>query len=153
MSYADFEDVKRILKTNLIQYPDDITDEIEFSEAVVDSHLAGNFALRFDDTNNYAAVPVQIKWITALLVGWRLFDPLTILEGQTGTSAGERWKKEAGDWLKCLATGACRLTLADGTLIEATESSLPRSYPSGTRDKAPSDDNDPMFTRDQAHSW
>lgn len=153
MAYADFDDVKKVLKINLIQYPDDISDEVEFAEAMVDSHLAGNFALRFDDVANYASVPVQIKWITALLVGWRLFDPATALEGQTRSSAGERWKKAAEDWLECLATGACRLTLADGTIVDATESSLPRSYPSGTRDKALSDDNDPWFTRAQAGQW
>lgn len=153
MPYATFDDVKKILKTSYIQYPDDIGDEIEFAEAMVDSHLAGHLALRFDDTAKYATVPIQIKWITALLVGWRLFDTVTILEGQVDQTAGTKWKKEAEDWLDCLVSGDCRLTLEDGTLIDATTSSLPRSYPAGTRDKASSDDNEPYFTRAQAGQW
>lgn len=152
MAYATYEDIKNILKNNFIQYPDDITEELEYAEAEIHSALAGHYPLRFDDTALYAAVPVQIKWITALLVGWRLFDSVTVLEGQTDAIAGKRWHKDATYWLKRLGSGDSRLTTEDGTLIES-ESSLPRSYPAGTRDKAPSIDNEPWFTRAQAGNW
>ena len=153
MAYADFEDVKKILKARFLQYPDDISNEIEFAEAKVNTMLAGHYTLRFDDLAAYTSVPIEIKWITSLLVGWRLEDQATVLEGQTSSTAGKRWKREAEDWLKCLAEGECRLTLEDGTLIDLPSSSLPRSYPDGVRSKAPSEDNDPFFTRDQAHVW
>jgi hypothetical protein len=152
VAYATFEEVKKILKTSYLQYPDDITDEIEFAEATVHSHLAGHFDLRFDDVAKYASVPIQIKWITSLLVGWRLIDPVVTLEGGTDKAPGKGWYDEAVAWLKCLASGDCRLTLEDGTLID-TESSLPRSYPAGTRDKADSENNEPWFTRAQAGQW
>lgn len=152
MAYVTFDDVKKILKTNYLQYPDDITDEIEFAEAQVHSYLSGYFELRFDDTNLYTEVPVQIKWITALLVGCRLFDQVTVLEGQTDAISGKRWCKEATNWLKCLVSGDCTLTLEDGTPIN-NDTSIPRAYPDGVRDKAPAEDNDPMFTRAQAHEW
>ena len=152
MAYATFDEVKKILKTNFMQYPDDITYELEYAEAEVHSYLSGHYPLRFDDATKYSEVPVQIKWITSLLVGWRLFDTVTVLEGQTDAIAGKRWHKDGINWLKALASGSARLTMEDGTLIES-ESSLPRSYPSGTRDKASSENNDPWFTRAQAGQW
>ena len=153
MPYVTFEEVKELLTTDLVQYPDDIGNHIEYAEAKIDSSLLGSFDLRFDDVLFYASVPVQIKWIAALLVGWRLWDSATVLEGQQDSTAGTRWKREAEGWLKCLVKGDCGLTLDDGTLIGVSESMVPRAYPVGIRDKAPDEDNIPYFTREQAHNW
>jgi hypothetical protein len=153
LAYVTYDEVKVILANDLIQYPDQIDNHIEYAEAKIDSRLLGSFDLRFDDVSLYDSVPVQIKWIAALLVGWRLWDQATPLEGQQDSTAGTRWKREAEDWLKCLVKGDCGLTLDDGTLIGTSDSMLPRAYPTGTRDKAPSAANVPWFTRAQAHEW
>ena len=153
MPYVSYDEVKELLKTDLLQYPDNIDNHIEYAEAKIDSKLLGSFGLRFDDTGLYASVPVQIKWIAALLCGWRLWDSATVLEGQQDSTAGTRWKREAEDWLKCLVKGDCGLTLDDGTLIGVSHSMIPRAYPTGIRDKAPDEDNVPYFTRADAHNW
>ena len=153
MPYVTFDEVKELLDTSLIQYPDNIDNYVEYAEAKIDSRLLGSFDLRFDDTALYASVPVQIKWIAALYVGYRIWDSMTVLEGQQDSTAGTRWRREADDWLKCLVKGDCGLTLDDGTLIGTSDSMIPRAYPVGIRDKAPDEDNIPFFTRAQAHEW
>ncbi len=153
MAYVTFDEVKELLDTGVLQYPDNIDNYIEYAEAKIDSTLLGSFDIRFDDVTLYASVPVQIKWIAALLCGWRLWDQATVLEGQQDSTAGTRWKREAEGWLKCLVKGDCGLTLDDGTLIGVSESMVPRAYPAGIRDKAPDEDNVPYFTRADAHNW
>lgn len=153
MAYVTIKEVTEILDNDLIQYPDDIDNQIEYAETKIDSRLMGAFDLKFDDVALYASVPVQIKWIAALLVGFRIWDAKTPLEGQQDSTAGTRWKREAEDWLKCLLKGDCGLTLDDGTLIGVSASMIPRAYPEGIRDKAPSAENIPWFTRAQAHEW
>ena len=148
MAYAVIGDVQKILKTGFFTYPNDIDDEVEWAEARIDSKLAGVYALKFDDTGEYASVPVEINWITALLVAYRLWDGQTVLEGQRDDTAADKWHEEAMDWLTCIKAGDCRLSLADGTLIDLPTTTLVmRSYPDGVRTKADSADNDPKFTR------
>ena len=153
MAYATISDIQKILGTESANYPDDILDQLDFAEGIIDSALAGSYALRFDDTDNYTSVPVQIKWVAALLVAWRLWDKATVLEGQADDTAAAKWKEEAHEWLKKIKNGMMRLTLSDGTLVENSSSALPRSFPDGVRDKAKPEDNKPMFTRAQAGKW
>lgn len=153
MPYADITDVQNVLKDKLYSYPSDIDAEIEYSESRINSALAGHYPLRFDDTGNYASVPVEIKWITSLLTAWRLWDQVTILEGQIDDTAAQRWHDEAMMWLDSLREGDSRLTLVDGTLVTKPSTQSPRFYPGGVKDKADEEDNVPYSTRDQAHSW
>lgn len=149
MAYAVIADVQNVLKDKLYRYPDEIDSEIEYAESRINSALAGHYDLKFDDPANYATVPVEIKWITSLLTAWRLWDQVTILEGQKDDTAAQRWHDEAMEWLDCLKAGACRLTLDDGTLISLPSTQSPRFYPGGVKDKADGDDNVPYFTRAQ----
>lgn len=153
MAYATADDVKKVLGSNSANYPSDIEDQQEFSEGIVDGALAGVYDLRFDDATKYASVPVQIKWIAALLVAWRLWDKATVLEGQADDTAAAKWRSEAYEMLEKLRMGEMRLTLEDGTVVGSPDNALPRSYPEGVRDKADSADNNPLFTRDQAGKW
>lgn len=153
MTYATADDVKKVLGSDKTKYPSDLSDQHEYAEGIIDGVLAGVYALRFDDTDNYATVPVQIKWVAAQLVAWALWDKATILEGQTDDTAASRWRTMALETLEMLRLGDMRLTLEDGTLVGTSENALPRSYPDGVRDKASSDDNDPLFTRAQAGKW
>ncbi len=152
MAYVVLADVKKILKDSLFNYPADIASEFEFAETYINGRLAGHYPLPFDDTGTYASVPTQIKWIAAHLVGYKLWDGVVALEGQTSDTAAARWKKLADDWLDRLVALEELLVLADGTVITITNGSL-RFYPSGIRDKAASTDNVPMFKRADAHEW
>ena len=97
MAYAVIADIQKILKDQFYDFGTEIDDEVEFAEAVVDSQLGGIYDLKFDDTANYASVPVAIKWITSLLTAWRLFDKMTVLEGRVDATAADRWKEKAMD--------------------------------------------------------
>ena len=153
MPYAVLADIKKILSAELYDFGIEVDSEIEFAEAVIDSSLGGIYLLKFDDVSRYQSVPTAIRWITAFLAAWRLFDLQTILEGTTDATAAERWKMKAMEWLKAIKEGSSRLVLDDGTLITMPPSALIRSYPSGMRVKAPSAANDPMFTRSQVGDW
>lgn len=153
MAYADYDEVKKVLKEQFASFPPDLSDHIELAQAKVNSVLAGFYTLPFDDTATYSSVPVQIKWITALLVAWKLFDELTVLESQADSTQADAWKEEAESWLKQIREGSMRLTLADGTLVALLNNGtgVPRFFPSGTRKVET--DNDPYFRRSQAHEW
>lgn len=153
MAYVDLAGIKKVLKDNLFDYPADISNEIEFAESYINGRLAGHYPLRFDDVTKYPTVPLQIKWITAHLVGYKLWDSVVPLEGQDDDTAAGRWKKLADDWLSRLAEQDELLVLEDGTVIEITSGSALRFYPTGIREKASSEDNVPFFTRADAHKW
>jgi len=154
LAYLDIDDARKVLKENIFQYPADIDAEIEFAQTVINSKLAGFFTLPFDDVVTYATVPLEIKWIGALLTSYKLWDGVVALEGQADDTAAKRWHKEAMEWLECLREGRCSLTLVDGTIVVPPDTAGgPRSYPDGVRTKADSADNDPLFTRAQVGSW
>ena len=155
MAYAVIADVKKILKIDFFDYPVDmdIGAETEWAEARINSKLGGIYTLRFDNTSFYPTVPVEIKWITALLIAYRLWDAQTVLEGQSDDTQADGWRKEAMEWLKCVAGGECRLMLDDGALVALPTTISMRSYPNGVRTKEPSEDNDPLFTRAQVGAW
>jgi phage gp36-like protein len=154
VAYATTADVKKILKDTIFEYSVDIDEELDYATTFIDSALSGHFVLPFDDVTQYATVPVQIKWIAAYLVAYKLWDSQVSLEGQTDDTAAGRWLQTAKDWLAAIRDGEMALTLADGTAVTSGETSgTPRFYPSGTRTKAASEDNDPFFTRAQAHDW
>lgn len=152
MAYAAIADAKKILKEDYFTYPANVDDEEEFASSYIDGRLAGHYPLPFDDTSQYSAVPTQIKWIAAHLIAYKLWDQVVPLEGQNDDTAAARWKKLADDWLDRLRDREELLVLDDGTVIDFSDSSI-RFYPSGTRDKADSDDNTPFSTRAQAHNW
>ena len=152
MAYVELADVKKVLKDSLFNYPADITSEFEFAEAYINGRLAGHYPLPFDDTDIYASVPTQVKWIAAHLISYKLWDGVVALEGQTSDTAAKRWKKLADEWLTRLVKLEELLVLEDGTVISITNDTL-RFYPSGVRDKADSDKNVPMFKRADAHQW
>ncbi|KKN23768.1 hypothetical protein LCGC14_0901600 [marine sediment metagenome] len=152
MAYVELADVKKVLKDSLFDYPGSIASEFEFAEAYINGRLAGHYPLPFDDTDIYASVPTQIKWIAAHLVGYKLWDGAVALEGQTSDTAAKRWKKLADEWLTRLVKLEELLVLDDGTIISITNDTL-RFYPSGVRDKADNDKNVPMFKRADAHQW
>ncbi len=152
MVYVVLTDVKKVLKDSILNYPSSIADEIDFARTYIHGRLAGHYPLPFDDTALYATLPTQIKWISAHLVGYKLWDLVVALEGQTSDTAAARWKKLADDWLDRIAALEELLVLADGTLIAISNSSL-RSYPSGVRTKADDDQNVPYFKRADAHEW
>lgn len=152
MAYVALGDIKKVLKDSIYDYPGDISDEIEFATTYINGRLAGHYPLPFDDTSLYASVPTQIKWIAAHLVGYKLWDQVVPLEGQTSDTAAGRWKELADNWLDRLVAREELLVLADGTVIDVSDGSL-RFYPSGVKDKADSADAVPMFTRADAHEW
>ncbi len=152
MAYVVLADVKKVLKDSIFNYPASITDEIEFARTYVHGRMAGHYPLPFDDTALYTTVPVQIKWISAHLIGYKLWDPAVALEGQTSDTAAMRWKMLADDWLMRIASLEELLILADGTVIAISNNSI-RSYPSGVRTKAKDADNVPFFKRADAHEW
>ena len=152
MAYVVLKDVKKVLKDSILNYPSSIADEIEFARTYVHGRLAGHYPLPFDDTALYTTVPVQINWISAYLCGYKLWDQVVPLEGQTSDTAAMRWKMLADDWLMRLADLDELLVLADGTVIAISNNSI-RSYPSGVRTKAKNIDNVPFFKRADAHEW
>lgn len=152
MAYVVLADVKKVLKDSILNYPGSIADEIEFARTYLHGRMAGYYPLPFDDTSLYTTIPVQIKWISAHLIGYKLWDQVVPLEGQTSDTAAMRWKKLADDWLDRITALEELLVLTDGTLITISNNSL-RSYPSGVRTKADDDKNVPYFKRADAHEW
>ncbi len=155
MAYADYEEVRKILREQFAAFPDDLTDQVEIAEAWVNSKLAGFYSTPFDDVSLYTEVPVQIKWITAYWLAWKLYDELTVLETtphiNTTTSAAD-WKQMAEDWCQEIREGEMRLTYEDGSLVPITNGTgAPRFAPSGAA--VVNTDNEPFFSRDQAHEW
>ena len=150
--YAALSDVKKVLKDSLFNYPASIADEVEFARTYLHGRMAGRYPLPFDDTSLYTTVPVQIKWISAHLIGYKLWDLVVALEGQTSDTAAARWKQLADDWLDRIANLEELLVLTDGTVIAISNNSI-RSYPSGVRTKAKDVDNVPYFKRADAHEW
>jgi phage gp36-like protein len=154
LSYTDVETIQKVLTDELAEYPVNIDSEVEWAATEIDSKLSGRYELPFDDISKYATVPVLIKWIASYLVGYKIWDMKTILEGQTEDTAGARWKAMADLMLDELKAGERFLVDASGALIEAVGgTTAPRFYPSGVRLKAPSSDNIPYFTRAQAGEW
>ena len=153
MAYADFDDARMILPDTVAEYPTAITQHQEFARMYVDSKLAGIYDLPFDSATLYAlGVPVQIKWIAALLIAYRIWLELTVVEGLTDATAGGRWKQEADDLLDCIQSGNCKLTNSDGTIATAASGgSAPRFFPADVTTL--DEDNEPYFHRDQAYEW
>ena len=149
MPYTTIDDVRTILKPELYDYPSNIDDAIGWAESEVHSIVGGVFPLRFDNTALYASVPSQIRWTTALLTAYRLWDRQVPLEGQTDDTAAEKWRSAAQATLMALRDGDSKLTLEDGTLVQVSGSSVsaPR-YADFS-----SDDDYPFFKRSQAREW
>lgn len=153
MSYTEVEFVQNVLQDDFLKYPANLVPFFEFAEAIINARLAGKYALPFDDTSLYPSVPVLIKWIASYLVGYKLYDKATATQ-DISSNRGEAWLAMAHDWLTKIAEGDYLLHLEDGTVVESAGSTTgPRAYPSGVRDKAPSADNTPLFTRAQAGEW
>ncbi len=151
--YASLDLVKLILRDDYLRYPSDITDYAAFAEMEIDSRLAGQYSIPFDDTAVYATVPTLIQWIYCHLVGYKMYDERTSLE-DISNPKGQHWWDMAQKWLAGIVEGDYLLSLADGTVVVSAGSTTgPRSYPEGLRDKAPSADNVPYFTRAQAGEW
>jgi hypothetical protein len=153
VAYSTIDFVKNVLRDEFLSYPSDISAELGFAQAEINSRLAGTYHLPFDDTAQYAEVPVLIQWITAYLVGYKLYDSATATL-ELDNSRGKEWWEMAQRWLSGIVEGDYLLHLADGTVVPGIGSTTgPRSYPSGVREKAPSTDNIPYFTREQAGNW
>lgn len=152
MPYVELPTIKKVLRDDYLIYPDDIDPYIDFAETEINGRLAGTYPIPFDEVTLYASVPPLIQWISAYLVGYKLYDEMTSLE-DIEKSTGDKWWEMAQRWLLGLVEGDYLLHLADGTLVENSASTRPRSYPSGVRDKAPSTDNIPYFNRSQAGEW
>lgn len=86
-------------------------------------------------------------------MAYRIWSELTVVEGLTNDTAGGRWKAEADELLACLKAEDCKLTYEDGTLATSSGGgSGPRFYPGVTQD-LDDEENEPYFTRSQAHEW
>jgi len=153
MAYVELAYIKKVLRDDLLTYPSDITDYLDFAETEINGQLVGQFAIPFDNVALYAEVPSLIKWIAAYLVGYKIYAERTGTMNIEDTN-GHRWWIMAQTWLQGIVDGKYDLILSDGTVVEETGStSAPRSYPTGAKDKAPSADNVPYFTRAQAGEW
>jgi len=153
MAYVELDYIRRVLRDDLITYPSDMTDYVSFAEAEIDSQLIARFAIPFDDSLKYpGGVPALIKWIAAYIVGFKLYDEMTATSGDD-QNRGDKWWAMAQAWLMGLKDGTYDLILEDGTVVDDGNPTGPRAYPSGQRDKAPSSDNVPYFTRAQAGEW
>lgn len=151
--YATLDFVKNILRDDYLRYPSDIANYADFAEMEIDSRLAGQYIIPFDDTAAYATVPPLIQWIYSYLVGYKLYDERTSIE-DLNNPKGQQWWEMAQNWLKGIVEGDYLLHLEDGTVVVSAGSTTgPRSYPDGLRDKAPSADNIPYFTRADAGEW
>jgi hypothetical protein len=155
VAYASIEFIENVLRDEFITYPSDLGPYLNFAQTIIDSRLIGAYATPFDDDTLYpGGVPALIQWVTAYLVAFKFFDERTAIENLGEDNAGKRWWDLAMALLGGIVDGAYLLYLADGTLVIGTGStSGPRSYPSGVREKAPSADNIPYFTREQAGNW
>ena len=153
MSYADLDFVKNILRDDYLRYPSDLSDYSNFAQMEIDSRLAGQYLIPFDDVAVYATVPPLIQWVYAYLVGYKLYDERTSIE-DINNPKGQQWWEMAQRWLTGIVEGDYLLHLEDGTVVVSAGSTTgPRSYPDGVREKAPSADNVPYFTRAQAGEW
>jgi hypothetical protein len=152
MAYVELDYIQRVLRDDLITYPADLTDYVQFAETEINSHLVARYAIPFDDLTKYSEVPALIKWIAAYLVGFKLYDEKTATSNIEG-SRGDKWWAMAQAWLIGLKDGTYDLILEDGTIVEDGSTTGPRAYPTGPRDKAPSSDNVPYFSRSQAGEW
>lgn len=155
MAYTDIETIRHVLDDAFATYPPNIDSLTEYAQTEIDSKLVGRFPVPFDDTSKYpGGVPVLIKWIASYLAGYKLWDQRTVLEGSVSDTAAARWKAMADLMIDELRSGDRDLVDASGVIIDPSGSpSAPRFYPSGVRDKAPSQDNVPYFTRAQAGEW
>lgn len=154
MVYVDIGTIEKVLSSGLTDYPSDISMEQEFASAYINSRLASRYELPFDDVTKYLEVPILIKWIAAYLVGYKIWDMKTILEGQTEDTAGARWKAMADLMLDQLSAGDLLLVDVDGAeIVPVGSTTAPRYYPGGVKLKAPESDNVPYFTRAQAGEW
>ncbi len=153
MSYVDLSVIKRVLRDDYLRYPSEITEYTDFAEMEINSKLLGQYSIPFDDTGLYATVPPLIQWITAYLVGYKLYDERTSIE-DIDNPRGQTWWEMAQRWLDGIVEGSYLLHLEDGTVVvSAGATTGPRAYPTGVRDKAPSADNIPYFTRADAGEW
>lgn len=151
--YASLDFVKNILRDDYLRYPSEIDNHANFAEMEIDSRLAGQHSIPFDDVAVYATVPPLIQWIYSYLVGYKLYDERTSLE-DINNPKGQQWWDMAQKWLTGIVEGDYLLHLEDGTVVVSAGSTTgPRSYPEGVRDKAPSADNLPYFTRADAGEW
>lgn len=153
MSYVDLDFATKVLKDEYLTWPADMTDYNHFAETEINARLVGLYAIPFDDPTLYPSVPPLIQWVAAYLIGYKIYDELTSIE-DLANPRGKEWWEMAQRWLGGIVEGDYLLHLADGTVVEGLGStSGPRSYPSGVREKAPSTDNNPYFTRAQAGEW
>lgn len=151
--YAPLDFVKRILRDDFLTYPQDMGLYYDFAEAEINSRLLGTYTIPFTANPPYTDVPMLIQWITAYLVGYKIYDEMTALENLEN-HRGHQWWAMAQLWLSGLVEGTHLLHLADGTVVVSLGSTTsPRFYPNGVRDKAPSADNLPLFTRSQVGEW
>jgi len=152
--YVDVGFIQNILRDEFTTYPQNLDDYLSFAQTVIDARLVGLYDTPFDDTAVYPDVPMLIQWIAAYLVAYKLFDAKTSIVEGNENSAGQRWWDMADSLLGGIVDGAYLLHLADGTVIVGSGSTnSPRFYPSGVREKAPSAENIPYFSRDQATNW
>lgn len=154
MGYVELDFIKRVLRDDYLVFPQDFGVYDEFAQAIINARLAGVYIVPFTEGTPCAEIPMLVKWITAYLVGYKIFDERTSFEGLPDDNKGQEWWDMAHSLLTGLAEGTYLLHCADGTVIESLGSvTAPRFYPSGVRDKAPSADNLPYFSRDQAGNW
>lgn len=154
MSYAELDFVKRVLREDYVDFPKDFGVYDEFAQAIINSRLAGIYTVPFTVGSPCAEIPALVQWITAYLIGYKIFDERTSLEGLPADNKGTEWLEMAHSLLTGLVEGTYLLYCADGTVIEGLGSiTAPRFYPDGIRDKAPSADNIPYFNREQAGNW
>lgn len=153
MAYVGLDFIKNVLRDDYLIYPADMASYMNFAETEINAKLVGVYPIPFDDIVFYAEVPALIQWIAAYLVGYKLYDERTSLS-DIDNPAGQRWWDMAQNWLNGIVEGTYLLHLPDGTIVDSPGSTLgPSSYPSGVRDKAPSTENVPYFTRAQAGEW
>lgn len=153
MAYVNVDFIRNVLRDDFLKYPADLDPYLNFAQTEINSQLIGIYHIPFDDTGVYSEVPPLIKWIAAYLVGYKLYDERTSVS-DLDNSRGQMWWEMAQNWLRGIVEGTYLLHLADGTVIDGAGSTTgPRSYPSGIRDKAPSAENLPFFSRDQAGNW
>lgn len=154
MSYVELDFVKRVLRDDYLVYPENMDDYDSFAKAEINARLAGTYLVPFDDIAIYpTGVPPLIKWIAAYLIGYKLFDERTSLEGLDNPK-GLEWWNMAQMWLLGLSGGDYILSDPLGVpVISIGSITAPRFYPSGYKNKANSDENVPYFTRDQAGKW
>lgn len=155
MAYVTVVEVRRLLKAEYLEYPEDLTEHHSNAQATIDGKLAGHYVVPFDNVTIYAEVPLQIKQIAAWLVGASIWGQTTVLEGAVNSDKAEEWVEMAMLWLTEIAGGDMSLTDSTGVVISSTTANGEgiRSYPGGVREKAPSSDNNPIFTRAQAGEW